>query len=302
MPANDIHPNRRSGMMRLPGAQPLFAARLKASDIAITRLACQDDAHGLTAEYELEDSFLLTVQLNDFRFGLWRDGRPTPSCGFGPGTIGIYEMDRRWIANIHTAFDVVHFHVPRAALDRVAGDLDAKRVATLLCPAYDGTHDPVLHGLATALLPGFERPEQTNTLFVDHVRLAVGAHVAQRYGGLRSEPFAVRGGLAPWQLRRAIDLLLDHLGGDITTADLARECGVSTGHFVRAFRTSVGTSPHRWLMERRVERVKQLLLGGTPPIAEVATACGFADQSHLTRVFTKAVGITPGAWRRARRN
>ena len=93
---------------------------------------------------------------------------------------------------------------------------------------------------------------------------------------------------------------LGDLDGDISVMVLARACGLSTKHFSRAFRQSTGLPPHQWLLQRRIDKAKQLLRDSRSPLAEVAADCGFADQSHFTRVFTRAVGISPGQWRRAR--
>ena len=83
--------------------------------------------------------------------------------------------------------------------------------------------------------------------------------------------------------------------------DLERSRGLSPSHFARAFRGSTGMPPHRWLLNRRIEKAKDALHNTQASLAAVATACGFADQSHFTRVFTRFVGISPGAWRRALR-
>ena len=77
-------------------------------------------------------------------------------------------------------------------------------------------------------------------------------------------------------------------------ADLAIDCGVSVSHFSRAFRQSTGLSPHQWLLKRRVDQAKSLLRDRTLSLSDVALSCGFGDQSHFTRVFTKLTGITPG--------
>jgi transcriptional regulator GlxA family with amidase domain len=108
-----------------------------------------------------------------------------------------------------------------------------------------------------------------------------------------------RGGLAPWQLRRVL-AVMGNLAGDHAIADLARQCGVSVGHFSRAFKQSAGVPPHQWLLEQRVRRAQHLLALSPVPIADIAQQCGFADQSHLTRVFERITGTTPGRWRRQR--
>jgi len=109
---------------------------------------------------------------------------------------------------------------------------------------------------------------------------------------------ASTGGLAAWQLRRAEQLVLAEAHRGLTVARMAAACRLSRGHFSKAFKESTGQPPHRWLMARRIERAQALLAGTTLTLAQVATECGFADQSHLTRAFTAAVGAPPGCWRK----
>jgi AraC family transcriptional regulator len=108
----------------------------------------------------------------------------------------------------------------------------------------------------------------------------------------------LRGGLAPWQMKRAEEKLAANLEGNVSLADLAADCGVSVSHFARGFRQSIGLSPHQWLLRRRVDEAKRLMRNRTLSLAEIALTCGFVDQSHFTRVFTSRIGISPGAWRR----
>jgi transcriptional regulator GlxA family with amidase domain len=115
---------------------------------------------------------------------------------------------------------------------------------------------------------------------------------------LRELAASTRGGLAPWQLRRAELLMTTQLGAHVPLGRIAEECGLSVRHFARAFRQSSGVPPHRWLLNRRVERAKELLRNPLPSLADVGLACGFADQSHFTRMFTAAVCLSPGMWRR----
>jgi len=86
------------------------------------------------------------------------------------------------------------------------------------------------------------------------------------------------------------------MSNDVALADLAGEVGVSRFHLIRIFRNEAGTTPHAYLVGRRIEAAKRRLRRGEAPIA-VASATGFADQAHLTRVFKARVGVTPGAYR-----
>ncbi|MWV18231.1 helix-turn-helix domain-containing protein [Pseudomonas sp. L-22-4S-12] len=102
--------------------------------------------------------------------------------------------------------------------------------------------------------------------------------------------------LAPWQERRAKALIAANLGFSLTMTHLARECSLSRSHFSRAFHGSFGMSPHQWLTQQRIIHA-QRLLQSERTITAIAQDCGFADQAHFSRVFTRLVGLPPSLWR-----
>jgi len=107
-------------------------------------------------------------------------------------------------------------------------------------------------------------------------------------------------GLTRWQVRRAQDFLAAHISATTSVGQVAAACGLSRAHFSSAFRQATGETPYLCLIRLRVERAKTLLKGPLT-VSAVAQECGFADQSHLTRVFSKHTGVSPGVWRRERR-
>jgi AraC family transcriptional regulator len=109
-------------------------------------------------------------------------------------------------------------------------------------------------------------------------------------------------GLAPWQLRRVLTYVDSNLDQPIRNKDLAAVARLSEFHFNVAFRKSVGDSPHEYIIRRRMERAQGLMLSTDKSLSEIATECGLADQSHLTRLFRRFAGESPAAWRRARAN
>jgi AraC family transcriptional regulator len=113
-------------------------------------------------------------------------------------------------------------------------------------------------------------------------------------------PKPIRGGLAPWQVRRVTTHVETNLDATITTKDLARLAGLSLFHFCRAFRDSFEESPHGYVTRRRVERAQGLMLTTNASLGQIAAECGFTDQAHLSRLFRRIVGESPGVWRRAR--
>jgi AraC family transcriptional regulator len=113
-------------------------------------------------------------------------------------------------------------------------------------------------------------------------------------------PKLIRGGLAPWQIRRVTTHIETNLDAAITTKDLAKLAGLSLFHFCRAFRDSFGESPHGYVTRRRVERAQGLMLTTNASLGQIAADCGFTDQAHLSNLFRRFVGESPGVWRRAR--
>jgi len=155
--------------------------------------------------------------------------------------------------------------------------------------------DPIIVSLMGRMWAEAETGGPHSGLFVDGAVLAIAAALASRAGV--AMPLQ-RGGLPPHRLRRALEYMEEHLDVSIGLAEIAAEVGLSPHHFCTAFRVSTGLPPHRYLVKLRVERAKELLSTGLA-IAQVANACGFASQQHLTTAFKQALGITPGRWRGA---
>ena len=140
---------------------------------------------------------------------------------------------------------------------------------------------------------------QVDRLFVEGLAIAVAARLLSAHSTgapLRQE----RGGLSPWQLKRACEAMDAHLDEDIGLHMLAGIAGCSPTHFSRAFKQSTGMPPFQWLLERRIERAQALLTVAGMPLAEVALAVGFAAQPQFTTAFRRVTGVTPGVWRRER--
>jgi AraC family transcriptional regulator len=136
-------------------------------------------------------------------------------------------------------------------------------------------------------------------VYVDYLSRALAARLLREHSNAtpeRSGP--AKGGLTAAQLALASDFMEAHLDRPVALSEMAAACGLSPTHFARRFKAALGSPPHQHLMRLRVERAKRLLQGATP-IVEVALACGFAHQEHLTRVFRRIVGMTPASFRRA---
>lgn len=130
----------------------------------------------------------------------------------------------------------------------------------------------------------------------DELLIRVIGTLLVRHGSVRAEEVRADQTQA---IRRAKLLMRERLSEGITLHEIADAVGLSVYHFIREFRKRVGMTPHAWLQHLRVIAAQRLLSEGNP-IADVAVATGFADQSHLTRVFRKTIGVTPGAFRDVR--
>ncbi len=107
-----------------------------------------------------------------------------------------------------------------------------------------------------------------------------------------------RGGLTPWQVRQVNRHIDETLASTIRTDDCASAARLSTSHFRRAFRVTFGLTFFRYVNQRRIERAQEMMVMTDQPLCQIAEQCGFADQSHFTRVFRRVVGPSPALWRR----
>ncbi|WP_347260910.1 AraC family transcriptional regulator [Rudaea sp.] len=284
---------------RLDRAPALVTRSLNKSRLAMTEVRCDREQFGMTKPIPREDAYLVAVQMGPCeRHELWSDDRPAEVSPIVGGETMIYDLRRNPIARMDSAFHSVHFYLPKAVLDWIAEDVGAAPIGELDCIPGKRMDDPVVRGMAEVLSAALSQPEAVNTAFAEHALLTIAAHTASKYGHLSVTRRIPHGGLAAWQERRAKELLCANLTEGASLTDLARECGLSVSHFTRAFRQTTGLPPHRWLLQRRIERARELLRDRSRTLPEIALACGFADQSHFTRVFSSATGLAPGAWRR----
>ncbi len=216
---------------------------------------------------------------------------------FPENSIYIRDLAEAYKADLSTPFDFLLFEISQASLIKFADEAELTGVTSI--SAATASKDIVLANLARALIPALERPEEASALFVDQMTTAIGTYLVQRYGGRRNAtPLRVRT-LSRAHEDLAKSILLEKIEGDISIAEVAEACNLSRGYFIRAFRETTGMTPYQWLLSERIDRARGMLRTSNASLAEVAITCGFADQSHFTRVFSTVVGATPGAWRRS---
>jgi len=284
---------------RLGSARSLVIRSRTKPQLAITRLVSDTGMPERTGSIPPEKAFVVSVHLTPAApqgCEIWVDDRHSRIGDWPAGGVGIYDLESNPRARNPGPVDWVHYHVPRALWDEFSDDAGARRIDDLQC--RHGSVDPVLHRLTQTILLSVDAPESFSDLYLDSFRLLFCTHVAHTYAPSFQVSTRHRGGLAPWQKRRATELLASHLDGSIRLATLAHECGLSVSHFARSFRQSFGTSARRYLIRQRVEKSKELLTLSHRPLSEVALDAGFADQAAFSRTFKAVVGSPPGQWRR----
>jgi AraC-like DNA-binding protein len=291
---------RLGQFLRLKDAPPALVARsLRSAELAVTETRNDHPVPGLSGSLAAEDAFLVSLKLHDYPdCEVWERGKSIMKADVRAGTTYLYDLKRDPRYVIDKPFHSLFFYIPRSALDGIAEQSSAPRIDELDCQVGVGHDDGIIRHIGASLQEGLRRPDEANQLFIDHMMLGLTAHVAQAYGGLQRVSAPARGGLAPWQAKRACERLESDLGGKLSLQKVAAELDLSVSHFSRAFRISIGLPPHQWLLHQRVKAAKQLMSVRDLPLTEIAMSAGFANQSHFTRVFSSIVGASPAVWRR----
>lgn len=291
--------NRLGSSFRVKFAPVVVSLTPRKATLALTELRSDQPSRFITKPLPDDDAFLVTLHLaSNPGFRVWETNRDAPASHIEAGQITIQDLKLCPSFLVDKPFHTMNFYLPRLVLDEVADSSEASRINNLKHPHGKGMWDETIRNLIGTMSLSFSQPAVVGRLCVDHASLALATHLAHAYGGLVPESRPIRGGLAPWQEKRAKDLIHARLNSGMTVAELARECELSHRHFCRAFRHSVGSSPHSYMQVRRIELAKDLLSRSESSLGEVGSLCGFADQSHFTRVFTQIAGVTPGVWRR----
>src|ERR1700683_902777 len=286
---------------RIDRPPTLMARRSSRARIGFSRIRNSHPMHGRSLAVPPEEAFSFHVPLSvPFFATLWTKGRRREVQELLLGDAQLVDLRDNPVVSLDTPFDSLRFYIPQMALDEMANEAGIRRVKGLYAPNF-GDRDLVMFGLAQALAAAMEQPGDGTAMFSDCIALAFFAHVVRAYGGVSIGGRNASGGLAAWQLQRARDFINVNLAHDPSIPEIAHECGLSSGYFARAFKRSTGVPPYKWLTKMRVERAKELLKDPRCELADIAQLCGFVDQSHFTRVFSRSEGYSPGRWRRLHR-
>ena len=284
----------------LPTSSTLILKPATTMQLGLTRVTLPKGFPGPTPRVPAEKAFAVSVHLRKpgavKGWGSWINGRFHAVSHWDLGGIEIFDMESDPIGLRRSGFDSVHIHVPRSTLNHYTDGRNLPRVNALACNR--GERDDLVLHWTQAMLPYFNRSVHLPQLVLDELILMFCAHLVERYQDTGNTRNVITGGLAAWQQERAIALLQERLDGEISLAELAQECGLSSSHFARAFKKSFRIPVHRYLVRMRLDLARTLLLHSEKPLLDIALEAGFSDQPAFNRAFRAFVGASPGQWRR----
>lgn len=219
----------------------------------------------------------------------------------GAGALCLMPGDVTTTWDVSGSVQLFHLYSAKTSFNRLVEETLDRDPATVELRDEFFFRDATLENVIRHGVLRLDWDEPAERIAVTQAANMLFTYLASRFTNRRG-PLAVRGGLAPVVLGRVTAFIEAHLHQPLTVGDLAAVAGLSAYHFARMFRASTGTSPHAFVLARRVARARQMIARPgreAPPLAEIAAACGFASQSHLTQRFRAATGQTPGAYARA---
>ncbi len=192
----------------------------------------------------------------------------------------------------------VHLYVRQAVVEEVAADLSSTDSGNIELIPRLGAKDTLIERLALEVRDALTDPDPSAPIYIDYLTRAVAARLIRAHSTRSTpRPETRAGTLTRTQLNHAIGYMEENIDKPLALIDVARAVGLSTTHFARCFKRSTGSAPHQYLMRCRVERARRLLIETDNAIAQIAFACGFAHQEHLTRAFRRLSGETPARFR-----
>lgn len=208
------------------------------------------------------------------------------------GSITIMPPDHRFQFRVNGSCRVVAFRLPLVRLTQAFNASGRASEGSALSPSVN-TDDPVLARLLFMTSAATTCPVQEQGL------MAIARHLVANPGSpsRRISGDVFRGGLAPAKLQRVLEKLEANLEAPWSLAAMANEAGMSAYHFARAFATTTGWPPHRFVLRRRIQRAVEMLGDDTLSVGDVAERVGFAHHSHLARTMRRFIGLTPDVLR-----
>ena len=213
-------------------------------------------------------------------------------------TITPANVRARWHHDGHP--EILQVYIHRAMYESVVAEMyGCEPPAASIMPSL-GIYDPFLEQMLLAVASALREGHVEDRVYADTLGQTIAVYLARRHSlrshtaQLQKEPT-----IPSWKMRRLSDFIEENLGNSLSLELMANQVSLNALYLPRAFRKAFGQTPHQYVLQRRVERAKALLIDTELPISEIALTTGFSSQSHLSHWFSKFTGVSPAAFRHA---
>lgn len=248
----------------------------------------------------MRDFMIVSYQHGDTPMERRFDGSWTQTtCAPGSASLLTRAQQSNW--NWTENIDVSHIYLDQALLTTLASEAMDQNVLDVRLRDVLNVDDPVITSAVDAVRFEADQPALGGGLYVEAIASQLALHLLRHYSSVSFRDPADSSGLSSRQKKAIVDYIESRLDQTIDLESLARAAGLGLWSFNRRFRETFGCAPYAFVIERRIIRARSLIEGSNQPLKQVAAACGFNDQAHMTRLFKARVKTTPGALRRESR-
>jgi AraC family transcriptional regulator len=214
-----------------------------------------------------------------------------------PGDVSLLTRSQRSHWHWTEEIDVSHVYLSESLVSGICAEVTDRSIADVRLQDVVKSHDPIVTAAVAAIACEAQKQTLGSGLYVEAAATQLVVHLLRKYARVTFRERTDKGRLSPAQVRRLTDCIETRLHEQLNLETLAAVAGMGVWTFTRHFRESFGRTPHAYIIERRIDRARRLLVEGILPIKEVASACGFADQAHMTRLFQAHLHTTPAILR-----
>lgn len=288
---------------------------LPQSRISLLRWQCDRGNSKILKARPLESDYRISLLLAPLSTRIWSNGEPVWEGELEAGHFRICPPGTASEWSRHSSCDIVNVFLPKRLVQalcvnhvqpsiQVDEACERESIAherPLVClPETQYRHDPFVSAAIAQLISAQRNTSHLSRLSCDHLALALAAHLVAQYNQPIAAPKAKQGQVPSnyFRMHSALSYMEEHLSEDLKLSQIAAYAGMSASHFAREFAASFGQTPHRYLLQRRLETAREKLMNTQLPVTDLAMDLGFHDASHLSRAFTQQFGMSPSAFRR----
>ncbi len=278
-----------------PKAPFLMVRPVRDARFSVTRLQCRLKGElSRIVSLPADDAYFLMFYFKDVMHSDVVPGESESEIRrYRQGSVCLVDLVEGASIRLVSDLDSLAFHLPRALFREVSTFSHAPAATSLRCRR--GEVDDVMHNLALALLPLLAENEGEPGAVLQHIAVAICAHLLHSYPDRANASGAPY--LSVWQEKAAKDFMIDHWAKDFSFAAAAATANLPEEVFTAAFASATGQTPEEWLMRYRIARAKRYLIEEGWSLSKTATSCGYADEARFIEAFRQVTGVTPAIWR-----